>query len=520
MSISQTLNNLQPRTRRIVLAGSAVVLVFGVSWLLTSMTEKKASRVPRAAKPEVTVVSPQRATGIEQFAARFDGMEKTFREMNNAFERRIATLEDGKGKKPDGAPGEDGMPTASNEPTVPPLQAGTSVFDAPPARAPLLPPPPPVAPAVPKMPGSLPSVHGQTTGSSGTAPSMPPAPAANEGARDVAPTMPTIRLLGESGEMDEQKAEQKLNTAANPTPRKKRENETAFIPGGSMFPGVLLNGMDAPTSSVSQKNPTPVLIRVKKEAVLPNFASIDVRECFVMGAGFGQLASERALIRTESIACVRNDGKVFDTKLEAYIVGTDGKVGVPGRLVSKQGQMIAQSLLAGALGGIGSSLTKSKVPALNINPGTGSNIYEEDSISSVAQSGLAGGISSATNMIAKFYLDMAKETFPVVETQAGQAVTVIVTRGMGLPLKGSTSLERYAEPTQTSRANPAKPGADQDQEQTAAFPARPTTTASAQVGASAIAPTVVGMHQVPAQSASASTSTSGTTVKPPSKAQW
>ena len=139
----------------------------------------------------------------------------------------------------------------------------------------------------------------------------------------------------EGGEMDEQKAELKLNTAATDAkPKKRRENETAYIPGGSMFPGVLLNGMDAPTSSVSQKNPTPVLIRVKKEAVLPNFASIDVRECFVMGAGFGQLASERALIRTESIACVRHDGKVFDTKLEAYVVGTDGKVGIPGRLVS------------------------------------------------------------------------------------------------------------------------------------------------------------------------------------------
>ena len=80
--------------------------------------------------------------------------------------------------------------------------------------------------------------------------------------------------------MDEQKAELKLNTAATDAkPKKRRENETAYIPGGSMFPGVLLNGMDAPTSSVSQKNPTPVLIRVKKEAVLPNFASIDVREC-------------------------------------------------------------------------------------------------------------------------------------------------------------------------------------------------------------------------------------------------
>jgi conjugal transfer pilus assembly protein TraB len=285
--------------------------------------------------------------------------------------------------------------------------------------------------------------------------------------------------------MDDSAAEQKLNKASSKVV-KKREAETAYIPGGSMFPAVLLNGMDAPTSSVSQKNPTPVLLRVKKEAVLPNFASLDVRECFVMGAGFGQLASERALIRTESISCVRHDGKVFDTKLEAYVVGTDGKVGVPGRLVSKQGQMIAQSLLAGALGGIGQSLTSSKIPALNINPANGQSLYDQESMASVAQSGFAGGLSSATNMIAKFYLDMAKETFPVVETQAGQVATVIVTRGMTLPLKGSTSLEQYVEPGKTRGGISKGNGEEEDGPRPVSTTTHPGTPAP-----------VVGQHQVP-----------------------
>ena len=291
-----------------------------------------------------------------------------------------------------------------------------------------------------------------------------------------------------------------------------------------MFPGVMLNGMDAPTSAVSQKNPTPVVIRVKKEAVLPNYASIDVRECFVMAAGFGQLASERALIRTESIACVRHDGKVFDTKLEAYVVGTDGKVGIPGRLVSKQGQMIAKSLLAGALGGIGQSLTRSKVPNININPGQDANLYEQDSISAIAQGGLAGGISSATNMVAKFYLEMAKETFPVVETQAGQVATVIVTRGMTLPHKGSTSLERYAEPSgqNGSRLLSARNQRDEDDEngggpstQQAAKPPASTNVAT-QIGNSAQPPTVVGSHQVPVSIPGVTSPAN----KPSGKAQW
>ncbi len=511
MSITQSLNNLPPKTRRIVLSFTAVALVLGVSFFVTNLTERKSSRVPRANKPEVTVVSPQRATGLEQYSARFDGMERSFKDMTQSFERRLATLEEGKRSVPEGAPGEGGN-IRSAEPSVPPLEPATSVFDAPAAKAPSLPPPPPVSP-VASIPSAAPVMQG------GQIPAAPNV----ETIKAEPSSVPAIRLLGEGGEMDEQKAEQKLNTGSD-KPRRKRDNETAYIPGGSMFPGVMLNGMDAPTSAVSQKNPTPVVIRVKKEAVLPNYASIDVRECFVMAAGFGQLASERALIRTESIACVRHDGKVFDTKLEAYVVGTDGKVGVPGRLVSKQGQMIAQSLLAGALGGLGQSLTRSKVPNININPSQDANLYEQDSLSAIGQAGLAGGISSATNMIAKFYLEMAKETFPVVETQAGQVATIIVTRGMTLPLKGSTSLERFAEPSgqSGSRLLSARNQRDED-EDSAVTPsggntAKPAASANvaSHIGNSALPPTVVGSHQVPTSIPGVTPSTNKTNTK----AQW
>ena len=58
-------------------------------------------------------------------------------------------------------------------------------------------------------------------------------------------------------------------------------------------------------------------------------------------------------------------------------------------------------------------------------------------------------------MIAKFYLDMAKEMFPVVEVPAGVTATVVVTTGSKLPLRGSQPLELYASDTtgSTSRAS-------------------------------------------------------------------
>ena len=187
-------------------------------------------------------------------------------------------------------------------------------------------------------------------------------------------------------------------------------------------------------------------MRVKREAVLPNYAAIDVRECFLVAAGFGQLSAERAMLRSENLSCVRQDGQVFETKLEAYVVGSDGKVGIPGRLVSKQGQMIAQSMIAGIFSGLGGAMNRTKVPALNLSATGGPSLYESERLDSFAQGGIAGGIGTTSSMIARFYMDMAKESFPVVEVHAGAVGTVIVTRGANLPLKGSTSLQRYIDP--------------------------------------------------------------------------
>lgn len=61
-------------------------------------------------------------------------------------------------------------------------------------------------------------------------------------------------------------------------------------------------------ASVQPAHPTPALIRVKGLAILPNRVWFDVRECFVIVGGFGDLALERADLRGETLTYVRADG--------------------------------------------------------------------------------------------------------------------------------------------------------------------------------------------------------------------
>lgn len=220
-----------------------------------------------------------------------------------------------------------------------------------------------------------------------------------------------------------------------PTDKDKKEDETFFMPAGSIITGTLINGMDAPTGNGAQKNPFPSLLRIQKEAILPNRFRADIRECFLIISGHGDLSSERAYLRGETLSCVRQDGGIIESKLDSYAVGEDGKAGVRGRLVSKQGQIIAKSLMAGFLSGVSKAFDVKPVPIIDTSGTGGFSRNEPDS--NWLQSSAVSGASSALDRIAEFYLDMADGMFPVIEVDAGRQIDVIVVRGTRLDVKGT-----------------------------------------------------------------------------------
>jgi hypothetical protein len=223
-----------------------------------------------------------------------------------------------------------------------------------------------------------------------------------------------------------------------------------ILPSGSMVSGVMLTGLDAPTSNQGRRDPIPVLIRVKSEAILPNRFTLDLRECFLLASGYGDLSSERAYLRAERLSCVRDDGKVIDTTLDATLQGRDGKAGLRGRVVHKNGQLIANSLMTGFLSGFAGALGSTRVPTLNVAP-TGSATFESAGLGDIAKSGAASGVGNAVGKIADYYLEMGRSIFPVIEIDAGQEVDFIVTAAQKLKL-GVTGGASAARPNVSSTA--------------------------------------------------------------------
>ena len=226
-------------------------------------------------------------------------------------------------------------------------------------------------------------------------------------------------------------------------PKVKKE-DFLYIPSGAIISGVFLNGIDAPTGKSSQKNPFPTLIRIQKDAILPNYYTADIRECFLLMSGYGDLSSERAFLRGETISCIRSDGKIIDGKIESYAVGDDGKAGVRGRLVSKQGQIIARSLLAGFAGGFAEMFDTTATPTLNTSS-DGTIRYEDVYSSKAVKGGAAKGVSQALTRISDFYMDLAEAVYPVIEVDAGRQVDVVVSKGAKLTFKNVDSISTTAK---------------------------------------------------------------------------
>jgi conjugal transfer pilus assembly protein TraB len=217
-------------------------------------------------------------------------------------------------------------------------------------------------------------------------------------------------------------------------PEDKKKDATTgsvYLPP-SFMEATLLSGLDAPTTSEAKGNPVPVLLRVKTPAVLPNSVKANLKGCFVIADGKGNLATERAELLLVSLSCLDRKGQaVVDQKVKGFVVDADGKIGLRGRVVAKMGSMIARSMLAGFFGGAGDAI-KASATTLAVSPlGTTQTVDPKD----IAMSGVGSGLSSGFKEIQKFYMELAKQTMPVIEVGATKPVTLVISEGINLDIK-------------------------------------------------------------------------------------
>lgn len=237
-------------------------------------------------------------------------------------------------------------------------------------------------------------------------------------------------------------AEGEPKKATNPEIEKKKkamikEQAKTFIPAGSIISGVMLNGVDAPTALSKSATPLAVTIRVKLDVLMPNQYTADLQDCFVSGSVLGgDLASERAYIRSLSLNCINTAGEAIETSMQGYAVSDfDGRQGIRGTVVSRAGTALLATFGASFLSAVANASKPTAVSSLNTSP-TGSTTFQAPDMGNVAQSGLYGGISGGTDRLAQYAISIAEQQWPVIEISPGTPITFFLEQGMSLPVSG------------------------------------------------------------------------------------
>lgn len=196
-----------------------------------------------------------------------------------------------------------------------------------------------------------------------------------------------------------------------------------YVPSGAFSNAIILEGADANASVTAQQNSvTPMQFKLNGKLHLPaNQKNTKLAGCFVTAGTYGDISSERAIVRLNRLSCVIN-GKHVDQEVKGH-VAFYGKNGIKGEPVMRNGKILGLAFASGALGGVGSAI--SAVGDTQAGLGATRTVGGNE----VLREALGGGTTTAANKLADYYIQRAEQYHPVIPIGSANRVEVVFTEG-------------------------------------------------------------------------------------------
>jgi conjugal transfer pilus assembly protein TraB len=206
------------------------------------------------------------------------------------------------------------------------------------------------------------------------------------------------------------------------------KNPDTYVPAGTTVPAIMLSGADASAAVTSPHNPNPMIFRIIEKGTLPNHKTSHLKDCTVLAQVVGDISSERGEINIEKMSCVFPNNQIIDPKVEGWVFGRDGKYGVRGRPVWREGKLLQRAFAAGALSGISEGISQSYTTN-SISPLGNTQTTNNGKI---LQVGAARGAGKAMDKLADYNIQRAEQYHPVIQISPGDVVDIVFKEGFFL----------------------------------------------------------------------------------------
>jgi len=195
------------------------------------------------------------------------------------------------------------------------------------------------------------------------------------------------------------------------------------LPAGSFVKGTLLSGVFAP---VDKTNPLPVVFSIDEAFYGPTKSRIPVKGMLGIGKTTADINSSRAIIQVVRLAYVFPDGGVWEKDIDGWVCGSDGILGIEGKVVRHEGKELAGAFSSGFMSGVGQGLAQAQTQTSSTTSGT----FESSVTGSATKYSLYSGLSSAANTLSQHYAQMLQEIVTEIEVEKGTPIQIVIQQGV------------------------------------------------------------------------------------------
>lgn len=223
-----------------------------------------------------------------------------------------------------------------------------------------------------------------------------------------------------------------------------------YIPSGSFAKSMLIEGADTNASVTGNESTVPMQLRITGKVEMPNSKTYDLTGCFVGLEAWGDVSSERAIVRTRNLSCLKN-GQTIDQPIAGH-VSFRGKNGIRGEVVMRNGKILGWAWGAGFVDGIGQGLERASQPAVGLGATAAYGAGD------VLKMGIGGGSSKAAQTLSDYYIKRAEQYHPVIPIGAGNEVTVVFQDGFQIKTIEELAMEQAQKRSEAGASESPVPG--------------------------------------------------------------